>query len=72
MILSSDGSKAAYAWRLSDNSSELRLADIEDRWPQSALTEPAPSTLLHTAANETIVPLEWSRDASRIRSAESG
>lgn len=66
MILSSDGSRAAYAWRLSDNSSELRVADIEDRWPQSALTVPAPSTLLHTGVNETIVLLEWSRDGSSI------
>lgn len=66
IILSGDGTRAAYAWRMADNSSQLRVADIEDRWPQAAIGAPPAATIVQTEPNASITPLEWSRDATSL------
>jgi Tol biopolymer transport system component len=66
VILSSDGSQAAFTIRFPDNHHELRLVVVDDRWPFTAQQQPVPTVVFTTEPAGSITLLEWSRDDRSI------
>ena len=65
-ILSSDGARAAFGWRLADRSCDLRVARIDDTWPQATITVPPPITIFRTSADGTVDPLAYAADGANV------